>query len=213
MASGDALPWQRYTYAFGKQPRDEELDFRVTLINSLRPALHRLLGSLARLHRMGVCHNDVKPDNIYVEDELYWLLGDLGNVREIHHPYYSTPQWHREGQWVDCQANDVRRALISYLTLIRRASADTEAFDQQFLCSSSPLAQLYWDFMAEPTSANELLHRLEVGQWNASTESSGNCPCLQEKSIWPLRRPSNLQRVDSELRWSTVPSRWKFWTQ
>ncbi|KAI4097979.1 MAG: hypothetical protein LQ339_006640 [Xanthoria mediterranea] len=69
------------------------------LDQSLRPALHRLLGSLARLHRMGVCHNDVKPDNIYVEDELYWLLGDLGNVREIHHPYYSTPQWHREGQW------------------------------------------------------------------------------------------------------------------
>ncbi|KAL8845872.1 MAG: hypothetical protein Q9221_008991 [Calogaya cf. arnoldii] len=121
------------------------------------------------------CHNDVKPDNIYVEDELHWLLGDLGNVREINHHYYSTSQWHHEGQWADCQTNDLRRALISYLTLMRRASADTEAFDQQLMCRSSALAQLYWGFMEEPISAEELLHRLEIGQWNASTETFGEC--------------------------------------
>ncbi|KAL9012407.1 MAG: hypothetical protein Q9173_002830 [Seirophora scorigena] len=46
---------------------------------ALRPNLHRLLGSLARMHGIGVCHNDIKPDNIFFENN-HWLLGDL--VRE-----------------------------------------------------------------------------------------------------------------------------------
>ncbi|KAL8883095.1 MAG: hypothetical protein Q9192_007463, partial [Flavoplaca navasiana] len=45
-----------------------------------RPAFHRLLESLSRLHKLGVCHNDVKPDNIYIRDELHWLLGDLFRI-------------------------------------------------------------------------------------------------------------------------------------
>ncbi|KAL8652454.1 MAG: hypothetical protein Q9226_004266 [Calogaya cf. arnoldii] len=213
-----SLTWHLATPYLGKGTLShlaENLEVKNQTFNdldrALRPGLYRLLGSIARLHKLGVCHNDVKPDNIYVEDELHWLLGDLGNVREIEHHYYSTPQWHLEGQWADCQTNDVRRALISYLDLIRRASADTEAFDQQLMCRSSALAQLYWAFKEKPISAEELLHRLEIGQWNAPKERVGECPCLAGNPFWSLREPSTLQMVNSELRWSTVSSRWKFW--
>ncbi|KAL8840421.1 MAG: hypothetical protein Q9176_003919 [Flavoplaca citrina] len=51
------------------------------LDESYRPNFHRLLQSLSRLHKLGICHNDVKPDNIYILDELHWLLGDLVRPR------------------------------------------------------------------------------------------------------------------------------------
>ncbi|KAL8917057.1 MAG: hypothetical protein Q9208_008173 [Pyrenodesmia sp. 3 TL-2023] len=177
---------------------------------SLRPSLHRFLGSLARMHRIGMCHNDVKPDNIFVEDHR-WLLGDMGNVRELRHPYYSTSQWHRDGQWADCQANDVRRALLSYLNLVRRAAADPGAFDQQFLCRSSLLGELYWRFMEEPISARELQDELRLGHEKRSTEGFVSCPYSQGSFFWSTSKPLVSHRVNLELRWSTVPEKFKFW--
>ncbi|KAL8661409.1 MAG: hypothetical protein Q9168_008389 [Polycauliona sp. 1 TL-2023] len=189
------------------------------LDHAFRPSLHRLVESLARLHKLSVCHNDVKPDNIYILDQQHWLLGDLGNVREINHPYYSTPKWQREGQWADCQTNDIRRALISYMNLIRRAAADKEVFDQQIICRSSALAEFYWGFMEEPVSADELLQRLETvwGHGNASVKrksvKDNSATCDQPDSgWWLLRSPSISQRVDLELRWSIIPGKWMmFW--
>ncbi|KAL8955444.1 MAG: hypothetical protein Q9183_006642 [Haloplaca sp. 2 TL-2023] len=55
--------------------------------DAFRPAFTRLLSALSRLHKLGVCHNDVKPDNIYILDDLHWLLGDL--VRQ--HPRTPPP--------------------------------------------------------------------------------------------------------------------------
>lgn len=135
-----------------------------------------------------------------------------GNVREVHHHYYSTPQWHREGQWADCQANDVRRALVSYLNLIRRAFTNTETFDQQFVRGSSPLSQVYWRFMAEPVSANELQEELIAGHRNTSVDGFESCPYPQYSFFWPFSKPLLARLVGLELRWSTVPSKWQFWT-
>ncbi len=134
-----------------------------------------------------------------------------GNVRELHHAYYLASKWHREGQWADCQANDVRRALLSYLNLIRRAAVDSEAFDQQFLCRSSPLGEIYWRFMEQPISANELQNALKPGREETSSKSSASCPYSQESPFWSLSKPWISQRVNMELRWSTAPEKFKFW--
>ncbi|KAF2209556.1 hypothetical protein CERZMDRAFT_46848 [Cercospora zeae-maydis SCOH1-5] len=63
-----------------------------------RPIFDAMLGQLRDLHSMGYCHDDVKPDNIFVDHPRRWLLGDLGNVRHINHPWHSTKSWVRQNQ-------------------------------------------------------------------------------------------------------------------
>lgn len=135
-----------------------------------------------------------------------------GNVRELRHPYLATSKWHRDGQWADCQANDVRRALLSYLNLIRRAAVDSEAFDQQFLCRSSPLGELYWRFMEQPILAKELQDGLKSGSRETSAESFASCRYSQESPFWTVSKPWVSKRVNLELRWSTAPDKFTFWT-
>ena len=69
-----------------KRKTYEELD------TTFRPGLYRLLKSLARMHSRTLvrsvlkpsfqrakfqCHNDIKPDNIFVQPGNNWLIGDL----------------------------------------------------------------------------------------------------------------------------------------
>lgn len=63
-----------------------------------RPTFDAMLSQLQDLHSMGYCHDDVKPDNIFVEHPHRWLLGDLGNVRHTDHPWHSTKSWIRQNQ-------------------------------------------------------------------------------------------------------------------
>jgi len=53
-----------------------------------RPAFERLLQNLQTLHEAGYCHDDIKPANIFIQDDTNWLLGDLGNVRHVSHAYH-----------------------------------------------------------------------------------------------------------------------------
>ncbi|SMY21397.1 unnamed protein product [Zymoseptoria tritici ST99CH_1A5] len=46
-----------------------------------RPVVENLLQGLQSLHAKGLCHNDIQPNNIFIRDSTFWLLGDLGNQR------------------------------------------------------------------------------------------------------------------------------------
>ncbi|KAI4183608.1 MAG: hypothetical protein LQ346_006281 [Caloplaca aetnensis] len=167
-----------------------------------------------------IADHEIEPSSVDVLPALdYFLIRGstrlppaLGNVRELRHPYLATSKWHRDGQWADCQANDVRRALLSYLNLIRRAAVDSEAFDQQFLCRSSPLGELYWRFMEQPILAKELQDGLKSGSRETSAESFASCRYSQESPFWTVSKPWVSKRVNLELRWSTAPDKFTFWT-
>jgi hypothetical protein len=109
-----------------------------------RPAFNRLLHSLESLHGAGFCHDDVKPGNIFVEDDSHFILGDLGNLRQIAHPYHSSLLWKKNNQLTDCRANDTFRALKSYLAFIRDAASDTHQFNADFFEAGEALSRLFW---------------------------------------------------------------------
>lgn len=123
-----------------------------------RPAFERLLYSLQGLHEAGYCHDDVKPDNIFVADNTNWLWGDLGNLRQLSHPYHESLLWAENKQLSDCRANDALRALKSYLQFVRDSAADVNAFNAEFFKSNAPLTTLFWWALASTSqlSAAEL---------------------------------------------------------
>lgn len=43
----------------------------------------RILNALKEMHKLDIVHMDVKPDNLFVDDNLVWNLGDFGSARKI----------------------------------------------------------------------------------------------------------------------------------
>jgi serine/threonine protein kinase len=126
-----------------------------------RPAFNRFLKSLAAFHNAGYCHDDIKPSNIFVQDASHWLLGDLGNVREVHHPYHTSRIWRDSKQVTDCRSNDVVRTLQSYLKFIQVSLPVQDAFNTALFQGREPISKLFWWTLAdaEGMSAQELLRR------------------------------------------------------
>jgi serine/threonine protein kinase len=126
-----------------------------------RPAFNRLLETLQNLHSAGYCHDDIKPANIFIQSSSHWILGDLGNLRHIEHPYHSSRLWKDNGQLEDCRANDVLRALKSYIKFIQASVHDEVAFNAALFRGEEPLSRLLWWTMADERnmSAEELRRR------------------------------------------------------
>jgi hypothetical protein len=147
-----------------------------------RPRLNELLIALQVLHSKGLCHDDLKPDNVFVaepgtEQDGPWLIGNLGNVREISHPYHSSKVWtHSNQQLPDCRANDALRATKTYLMFLRHAfssSSNSESeFDTALLEGREPWARLL-------RRAHSVGNALRVGsllQWSAADEHPSSSP-------------------------------------
>lgn len=109
-----------------------------------RPAFENLLNSLAKIHKAGFCHDDIKPGNIFVADDARWVLGDLGNVRHISHRYHASLLWTENDQLPDCRANDILRALRSYARFVRDSAVDTDALNIAFFERREPLTRMFW---------------------------------------------------------------------
>lgn len=107
-------------------------------------SLDKLLSSLNSLHEDGYCHDDVKPANIFVSSPRNWLLGDLGNLRDVKHAYHQVGDWSRRNQLADCRANDLERAMKSYMNFLRAASRNQAEFDWMFLSGKESWSKLYW---------------------------------------------------------------------
>ncbi|KAI4928722.1 hypothetical protein J4E85_005340 [Alternaria conjuncta] len=126
-----------------------------------RPAFNQLLENLGTLHSAGYCHDDIKPANIFVQDESHWAIGDLGNIREVSHPYHSSRIWNENDQLEDCRANDVLRALQTYLKFIQTSVAEEDDFNAALYEGQTPLSRLFWWTLADAPhmSADELRQR------------------------------------------------------
>ncbi|CAN8100775.1 unnamed protein product [Discula destructiva] len=140
-----------------------------------RPALTQILHSLDKMHtQYGLCHEDIKVDNILVENSgsvfplgeerriepgagdqskgAHWLLADLGNVRHISHSYHTSLLWaHDNRQHPDCRTNDVLRVVKTYVQFLESATGTTseseveaQSFNDAFLAASAPWSRLYW---------------------------------------------------------------------
>jgi serine/threonine protein kinase len=147
-----------------------------TLDLRFRPRFDEMLVVLEELHSRGLCHDDLKLDNIFVdesstEENGSWLLGDLGNVRETSHPYHFSRIWtHSNKQLPDCRANDALRATKTYLHFLRHAidsSRNTRSgFDKAVLEAREPWARLLW----RAHGAGNNLRAESVLQWSSGDE-------------------------------------------
>lgn len=162
-----------------------------------RPSFDRVLAVVGDLHARGYCHDDIKPDNIFVVNETGWILSDLGNVREIAHPYHDTADWSGKGQWADCRANDLRRLLSSYLTFLRLAVGDSRdannnndtavgidspVFDVEFLRRHQAWSRMYWDFVSHPVASAEALSDASAHSWRPDDAGAGGAMAPAEGS-------------------------------
>ncbi|KAK1995551.1 hypothetical protein LX36DRAFT_672378 [Colletotrichum falcatum] len=168
LKSGTLKSLAKRLRAAGGGPSHGELD------RAFRPSFESLLAALESLHAArGLCHDDVKLDNVFVgseagpdtdtdagadqdrdEDPRRWRLGDLGNAREPGHPYHATALWTADTpQLRDCRANDALRLTRVYLQFLRRAARDTRAFDEALFRGAEPFSALYWAVVRAATAA------------------------------------------------------------
>ncbi|KAF1957640.1 hypothetical protein CC80DRAFT_491708 [Byssothecium circinans] len=160
-----------------------------------RPSFHRLLETLDIMHRDGYCHDDVKPANIFVRGDTDWVLGDLGNVRHVAHPYHASRIWRENHQLADCRPNDVVRALKTYLYFLRKAARDRDTFDAGFFERREPLSILYWSVMIDPENVD--------ARWLRSLSFSTSPLPTQNSNAHPtayLDRPLPMYTFRSTLR-------------
>jgi hypothetical protein len=172
---------QTHAKSVSQSRSDGEVSIR-TLDIRFRPRFEELLTELQLLHSRGLCHNDVKPDNIFIagsstDADGSWLLGDLGNVRELSHPYHTSRLWtHSNGQLPDCRGNDALRAIKTYLQFLRHAGDSstraTSEFDHALLEAQEPWARLLWH--ADGAGAD--LGTESILQWSAEQDHPHNEP-------------------------------------
>ncbi|KPM35861.1 hypothetical protein AK830_g10708 [Neonectria ditissima] len=156
-----------------------------------RASMERLLQALGRMHeKYDLCHDDIKLDNIWLsgsedlEGAKHWILADLGNVRELSHPYHFSMLWSKlNNNLPDCRANDVLRLLKAYVRFLREAVDDVATFDMQFFQAQEPWAQLFWSTWdaaqtQRPVSASaDADGGLAAGPEWLVPESSAACTC------------------------------------
>ncbi|KAI1261604.1 hypothetical protein F5Y18DRAFT_195048 [Xylariaceae sp. FL1019] len=150
-----------------KRLRGENLSHR-ELDSKFRASWNRMLSALGRMHEDGLCHDDVKMDNIFVADShagengSHWILADFGNVREIGHPYHKSRIWREAGQIGDCRVNDVVRLVKGYVSFLRMASSGdgAEAFDEAFWEGRESWSRLYWAAVRDAVYEEGVVERL-----------------------------------------------------
>lgn len=164
-----------------------------------RPSFEHVLVALDVMHTShDLCHDDIKPDNIFLatstdgttnaNETTHWLLADMGNVRQVNHPYHQSIIWTRDNL-PDCRANDAFRLVKSYMKFLSRASHDSAAFNEQFLAGETAWSRLFWATWRDvqqnvPVSAARLSARSQSLDFVPGSHS----------------RPSSLGRWPTELR-------------
>lgn len=181
------------------------------LDQAYRQAFNDMLTALASLHGADLCHDDIKPDNILVESNDHWLVGDLGGIRHTSHPWHATTTWQLQNQWPNCQFNDIRRSLKTYLWFLREASGDKVSFDRQFWEKSTAWSKMYWTYVENPVDIQEVL---EASRWEFAerTAAREDADLAADRSMLRESNSELNRATEAELTCTTVPKRlWKHW--
>jgi serine/threonine protein kinase len=192
--------------SFSKKLRTQKLGFSV-VDTRYRDNFHDLLQSLQGLHNAGFCHDDIKPDNIFIGEEGEWILGDLGNLRQISHPYHESRLWSDNQQLRDCRANDILRALKTYILFLRSASFDVGTLDEELLLRRGPLSEIFWWTMdnAQTMTGDRLRQRsssettLFSTRTNEHHEKAGSSEFNGVLPVFPLKKLRASRRVKKML--------------
>jgi hypothetical protein len=176
------------------------------LDQQFRSHFTELLSALQFLHDTGFCHDDIKPGNIFIDvaseqhsEDGNWVIGDLGNVREIGHPYHSSRLWVNDnGQLHDCRANDALRVVKTYVQFLRHASTNsgTDDFDTRLFAAEEEWSRLLWYALDAGTE----LRANDVLRWSTTTmpSHSPSRARLHRGAYEYLQGPSRLWRGGSE---------------
>lgn len=181
-----------------------------------RPMLTHLLAALVPLHAANLCHDDIKPDNTFIEAKDQWLIGDLGGVRHTEHPWHSTATWQIQNQWPDCRLNDIRRTLKTYLWFLREASGDEVKFDLQFWNRSTSWSMMYWNYIQNPVDIESMMVSVDSGMIGA-TGAQGDGRSITKASMSHESDAELSRATQAELTCIMVPRRlwkhswWPFW--
>lgn len=249
------LPWYLVMPLAGKSLEDlaeemrrnntlgqDEVDGPSALITDIdkkyRPGFDGALVALGRLHSEGYCHDDMKIDNVFTGKRRneQFILGDLGNVRQVNHPYHQTVDFTGRNHWKDCRADDVRRLLMSYLYFLREVSIRNDGmgstvFDYEFqYVRRAPWARLYWRFITIKEAPIRVADMLSYSENEAATagRSKKDDPnsvdrfseagikigrkALRSKPLLSSYRRKYLRfQVSEELRCNTLKWQWAVW--
>ena len=164
-----------------------------------RSSLDRLLANLRWLHNDGYCHDDVKLGNIFARGPGQWLLGDLGNTRDVQHAWHTTRLWKRRNKWYvpSCQADDVRRALKAYMNFLRLACCDRAQFDWELRAGNAAWSKLYWSFVDGDSPADEAI---SISEENRPSTNDGDGSAYSGSFLLNLARKL---LVDQEMKWNS----------
>lgn len=184
-----------------------------------RPSLVRLLDTLGELHEVhGLCHDDVKPENIFVGPDspgdggvsaATWLVSDLGNARHIEHPYHSSALWEGSKQLGDCRANDVLRLLKSYMWFLRSATGGGEAFDGAFVGGCEGWSCMYWRAAGALRAGRTAAVRGVVGP---GSEAGSECGCGTGRQVPAGRYRGSPEGAVTEELGLGLGDKWaRFW--
>lgn len=181
-----------------------------------RPSFERVLDSLHDMHAThGLCHDDIKPDNIFLNsspgsesnanETVHWLLADFGNVRETNNAYHHSIIWTRNNL-PDCRANDVFRLVKSYMKFLRRSVSDRARFNEEFFAGETAWSRLFWSTwqtvqLKHPITAVRLKQRSQSMDYQPSSAARssgfGSIPVeLTDPVSWSLMgREKTLERA------------------
>ncbi|KAJ4416816.1 hypothetical protein N0V82_006545 [Gnomoniopsis sp. IMI 355080] len=190
-----------------------------------RPSLNRLLDALGVMHsEYGLCHDDIKIDNIFVDDstradpgddpsrsggegrDANWILGDLGNARQVSHSYHASLLWtHDNGQHPDCRVNDVLRLVRTYAIFLQSATTSSktnkQAYNEAFLGGSAPWAQLYWHTIRSAWDGATVAHQIRKLSIAAFAPVNDSVSAPIEDEVPQGATSQHVMMADSQLSW------------